>query len=157
MGRERYRHILLSQSPAEEAFTSTGSGGREPRIPERDRQAHSDFLFRRLQAAWKTAEGEQAVTHVTRKGIYLEFKSEPGFDLMTKSLEDRRSPSRDKQIRLLNVREEYDPSIKEEVGRKTSALTFYATVCRLVAGEASPKPLESPNALRSCCFDYIAG
>jgi hypothetical protein len=104
MARERFRHIVLIHPPAEEDFTSIGLRGRKKRIPGRDRQFHSDFLSRKLQNAWAAAESEQAVAHVARKGVYIEFKSDPGFDLVTKSLEDRHS--KDKQVRLLNVRVE---------------------------------------------------
>jgi hypothetical protein len=52
--------------------------------------------------AWQEAENEQAVYHADRSGVYLEFISDVGFDLVTKSLEDLRS----KKVRLLNVRTE---------------------------------------------------
>jgi len=127
MARERFRHIVLIRPPAEEEFKSIGSGGRKPQIPDwKDRQGHSDFLSRKLQHAWVAAEGEQAVTHVTRKGVYIEFKSDPGFDLVTKSLEDRRS--RDKQVRLLNVRVETGQVNNEETGTLGPVETTYATV-----------------------------
>ena len=67
MARERFRHIVLIHPPAEEEFKSIGSGGREKRIPDRDRQSHSDFLFRKLQNAWAAAESDQAVAHVERR------------------------------------------------------------------------------------------
>ena len=126
MARERFRHIVLIHPPAEEEFKSIGSGGRGKRIPDRDRQSHSDFLFRKLQNAWAAAESEQAVAHVARKGVYIEFKSDPGFDLVTKSLEDRRS--RDKQVRLLNVRVETDQVKSKETGALEPVATTYATV-----------------------------
>jgi len=126
MAGERFRHIVLTHPPAEEKFKSPGSGGRKKNISDRDRQIHSDFLSRRLQNAWAAAESEQAVAHVTRKGVYLEFKSDPGFDLVTKSLEDRRSM--DKQVRLLNVRVETDQVKNEETGALESVDTAYATV-----------------------------
>ena len=127
MARERFRHIVLTHPPAEEEFKSPGSGGRVPRIPDwKDRQRHSNFLSRRLQNAWAAAESEQAVAHVTRKGVYLEFKSDPGFDLVTKSLEDRRS--KDNQVRLLNVRIETDQVKNGETGALESVDTTYATV-----------------------------
>ena len=128
MARERYRHIVLTRLPAQETFTSTSSGGRKPSIPERNRQTHSDFLAHRLQRAWKAAEGEQAVAHVTRQGVYLEFKSDPGFDLITKSLEDRRSKSWDKQIRIMNVRVENEVVTNKETGEIEPVRTTYATV-----------------------------
>ena len=63
---------------------------------------------------------------MARKGVYLEFKSDPGFDLVTKSLEDRRS--KDKPIRLLNVRVETDLVKNEETSTLESVETTYATV-----------------------------
>ncbi len=128
MARERFQHIVLIHPPAEEKFTSPGSGGREPLIPVRNRQSHSDFLSRRLQNAWATAENEQAVAHVTRKGVYLEFKSDPGFDLVTKSLEDRRSRYLDKQVRLLNVRVESDLIKNGKTNVLEAVETTYASV-----------------------------
>jgi len=70
--------------------------------------------MQRLNAAWREAETEQAVHHADRNGVYIEFKSDPGADLVTKSLEDLRS----KQVRLLNVRTE---------GERDNPVT-YATV-----------------------------
>jgi hypothetical protein len=55
----------------------------------------------KLQEAWTDAKNRQAVAHADRQGAYLEFVSEPGFDLYLKSLEARRSG-----IRLLNVKTE---------------------------------------------------
>ncbi|MBU3947242.1 MAG: S8 family peptidase [Proteobacteria bacterium] len=126
MALERFRHIVLAHPSSEEKFKSIGSGGREPRIPERDRPFHSNFLSNKLQNAWALAESEQAVAHVDRKGVYIEFKSDPGFDLVTKSLEDRRT--KDKQIRLLNVRVATEQVQNEETGALKSVETTYATV-----------------------------
>ena len=84
------------------------------RIPDRDREAHSKYLLGRLNLAWQQAENKQAVIHAVREGVYIEFKSDPGADLVTKSLDDMRS----KQVRLLNVRTE---------GKGDAAVT-YATV-----------------------------
>ena len=71
------------------------------RLRERDRRAHSAHLRQRLEQAWHDAENQQAVLHVERTGAYLEFESEPGFDLAISSLERLQSG-----IRLLNVRRE---------------------------------------------------
>jgi hypothetical protein len=126
MAQERFRHIVLPRPPKTEPFTSTSSGGSIQKIPDRDRQPHSDFLSKKLQNAWATAEKEQAIAHVTRKGVYLEFKSDPGFDLVTKSLEDRRS--KDHQIRLLNIRVETESIPNEAIDEPEPAATTYATV-----------------------------
>ena len=104
MPSERYRHIFLNNLPVSKKFTSPSSVGPEKRIPDRDRNIHSQFLRQKMESAWQQAEDERAVVHATRQGVYIEFKSDPDCDLLTKSLEDMRS----KKIRLLNVREELE-------------------------------------------------
>ncbi len=128
MAGERFRHIVLTHPSAEEEFKSPGSGGREKRIRDQDRQFHSEFLSRKLKNAWAEAETEQAAAYVTRKGVYIEFKSDPGFDLVTKSLEDRRSRFKDKHVRLLNVRVETEQDKNEKEGLLEPIKTTYATV-----------------------------
>jgi len=116
---KRYSHILLPDSPTEFPFTSS-SIPMEKRIPSnRNRQVHSDFLREKLDKAWTEARSEQIVHHADRNGIYLEFRGEPGFDLVTKSLEDLRS----KKIRLLNVRNNVSPFDNAET---TIATVFVA-------------------------------
>ncbi|MHB1371629.1 MAG: S8 family peptidase [Pseudomonadaceae bacterium] len=104
MAGERYRHIFLPGPTRSDGFTSTKSRGSSFRIPTRDPAEHSSYLQRRLEETW-LEEGKlrerQAVIHVERYGAYVEFASEPGFDLVTESLERTRSG-----IRLLNVRKE---------------------------------------------------
>lgn len=99
MPGERYPHIFLAGPTETVPFTNPRGGGGKLRIPIRDRAAHSTFLRRRLDDAWREADERQAVVHVERQGACLEFVSEPGFDLAIKSLESLRSG-----IRLLNVR-----------------------------------------------------
>src|SRR3989338_5768600 len=114
MANERFRHIFLPDHPSFINFTSVSSMGGKMRIPDRDREAHSKYLLDRLNLAWQQAENKQAVIHAVREGVYIEFKSDPGADLVTKSLDDMRS----KKVRLLNVRTE---------GEGDAAVT-YATV-----------------------------
>ncbi|MBI4651266.1 peptidase S8, partial [Candidatus Desantisbacteria bacterium] len=105
MVKQQLKHIFLRELPDIKNFTSNPSGRKEPRIPDRDRQVHSKYLFDRLNIAWQQAEkNKQAVAHSVREGVYIEFKSSPGYDLITKSLEEMRS----KKIRLLNIRTEGD-------------------------------------------------
>ena len=118
MALERLPHIILTEPPAGEVFTSTGLRGPKKRIPIRERYSHSDFLSNKLRQAWEASEEEQAVAHVGRRGVYLEFRSDPDADLVTKSLEDMRS----KKVRLLNVRKE-----RELIGNEEKTTT-YATV-----------------------------
>lgn len=101
MPNGNYRHIYLPGPTATQGFTNPRQGGSRPRLAHRDRQTHSAYLRQRLLQAWNEAEGEQAVLQVERTGVYLEFESEPGFDLAIRSLERLQSG-----IRLLNVRQE---------------------------------------------------
>lgn len=103
MPGEHYRHIFLSGPTRSQGFTNPRQGGSSFRIPQRDdRGRHSSYLRQRLEAVWAEVEQHrQAVAHVERNGAYIDFISEPGFDLVIKSLEVQRSG-----IRLLNVRRE---------------------------------------------------
>lgn len=96
-----YEHIFLRGPTETRRFTSPQQGGSSPRIPPRDRARHARLVEERLRAAWQAAEQQRAVAHADRNGVYLEFYSEPGFDLALTSLEARRSG-----IRLLNVKKE---------------------------------------------------
>ncbi|MCA9398519.1 MAG: S8 family peptidase [Candidatus Omnitrophica bacterium] len=117
MADERYRHIFLKDSPSIKNFTSVPSLGAALRIPQRDRRPHSEYLTQKFNQSWQDAENEQAVVHSAREGVYIEFKSDPGADLVTKSLEDLRS----KKVRLLNVRTE-----KEDDQEVTYATVYVA-------------------------------
>jgi hypothetical protein len=99
MPGERYRHIFLPGPTQTQGFTNPRQGGGAPRIPVRDRVQHSTRLRDRLETLWRDVESTQAVAHTERHGVYIDFISEPGFDLVVKSLESLRSG-----IRLLNVR-----------------------------------------------------
>lgn len=98
MPGEHYRHIFLP-APDTQPFTRPGGGGDNPRTPPRDRARHGAFLRRKLEAAWRESEQRQAVAHVARDGVYVDFVSAPRFDLVIKSLENL-----GRGIRLRNVR-----------------------------------------------------
>ena len=115
MADERYQHIFLRESPAIKNFTSVPSLGAALRIPQRERQSHSEYLIQKFTQSWQESEDEQAVVHSSREGVYVEFKSDPGADLVTKSLDDMRS----KKVRLLNVRTE------KEDGQDITYATVY--------------------------------
>ena len=92
---------------------------KKPRIPpprrrEIDRKTHSTYLKQQLEQAWIEAKNDAVVYHTTRKGVYLEFKGEANYNLITKSLESISKKDPQSSIRLLNVRTEND--------------TIYATV-----------------------------
>ena len=96
-------HIVLTVPPEVNAYTTPNGGGNSV-APLREREPHGQFLQKQLRVAWESAEEEQAVSFCTRNGIYLEFASDPDFELNLKSLENITN-----RIRLLNVRKKSKP------------------------------------------------
>lgn len=115
MPGEQYRHIFLRGPTRTQGFTNPRRGGSSSRIPDRDRFQHSTFLQQRLDAAWNEIGQRQAVVQVERHGAYIDFMSEPGFELLVQGLESRRSG-----ICLLNVRQRVG-----EDGQKQTFATVY--------------------------------
>jgi hypothetical protein len=100
MASERFSHLFLpGPSETREDYSNPRRGGNSPRLRVQDRPTHAAFVRQKLETAWQTAMDCLAVSLADRHGVYLEFSSEPGFDLILKSLEARSSG-----IRLLNVR-----------------------------------------------------
>lgn len=106
--------LFLGGPTATRGFTSVQSGRSRRRVPVRDRTGHSATLEARLNAAWGAAATRNAVAAQTRAGVYLEFSGTAGYDLVIKSLEDRRAG-----IRLLNVRHDVIAG-----GQRTRATVF---------------------------------
>lgn len=102
MADERFSHLFLpGPSHSQDDYSSPRRGGDGPRLRAQDRPTHADFVRRALETAWQQADDRSAIAHSSRQGVYLEFSSEPGFDLTLKSLESRQAG-----IKLLNVRTE---------------------------------------------------
>lgn len=99
----QHPHLFLPDIKDPIPFTSNSTRG-ETNIPERDRITHSQRLVNRFNQVWGEEEAVKnqraAIAIKTRGGTYLEFKSQQGFNLATKSLEDIRQG-----VRLLNIRE----------------------------------------------------
>ena len=114
----QYPHIFLQDIQALHGFTTPRKGGPSP-IPDRNRRTHSDRLRRKWQTIWthgkERDEARSAASMPTKDGVYVEFEGKPGFDLVTKSLEDRRSG-----IRLLNVY-----SVEDEQENQVTRATVY--------------------------------
>lgn len=123
MALDKLPHIVLTDPPETSLYitTTTGRGG-EP-SPSRDRIPHGGYLRNRLNLAWQQAEHEQAVSHSTRSGIYIEFKSDPNSELVLKSLENLPG-----HIRLLNVLEKKETVTSVNDGNNTQQTITYATV-----------------------------
>lgn len=100
-----------------------GGGGGGDNRPERNRNEHSELLKSQLSEAWKESVNEQIVYKTRRNGVYLEFKGEQGYELATKSLENRVGKNSDKWIRLLNVR--FEISEAKQPDLKTKFATVF--------------------------------
>jgi len=103
MARDYLPHIFLTDSGKTHPYTRPKTRGSKPLIPKRDRGQHSQKIREALDKAWREArqktEERTAVSIPTKDGIYLEFQSQAGKDLVTKSLESLTSG-----IRLLNIK-----------------------------------------------------
>jgi hypothetical protein len=124
MANEHYRHIILDGPTDQRDFTTTLSPREKRRIISKDRSSHSSRIRHRLEQAWRESEYDQAAIHTDRNGVYIEFKSDPNADLVTKSLEDMRS----KKVRLLNVRKVEHKMTDVATGEEVTEVTTYATV-----------------------------
>lgn len=117
---KEYPHIFLRNRQEAESFTTPRQGPR-PKIPQRTRLSHSEKLQKQWAAIWAKAkeleEARTAVSMQTKDGVYVEFEGAPGYDLVTKSLEDRRAG-----IRLLNV---YSVRIEGEQGEEITRATVF--------------------------------
>lgn len=102
MAEQGYRHIFVGTEYSDRMDYTTPRKSRGRPIPRHDVLEHAGRLRRRLDEAWREAargtEERQAVALPTRSGTYLEFRSAPGEELVSKSLE-----SRPAGIRLLSV------------------------------------------------------
>lgn len=117
-------HLFLPGPSNSRDFTRPGGGSRRLDIPKReDIAAHAALLTERLARALAEAENELAGYEVARGGVYLEFRGEPGHDLVIEGLENLRS----KNMRVLNIRTDEVPvegSDGPETKRVRSATVF---------------------------------
>ncbi|MDF1659828.1 MAG: S8 family peptidase [Verrucomicrobiales bacterium] len=115
MPPKRYPHLVLpGPSDKREDYSSPRRGGSAPHIKPQNRKDHAAALEKELNAAWQETNDRKVVAKSSRDGAYLQFSSEPGFDLVIKSLEAVQSG-----VRLLNVRQE-----KENGADVTRATVF---------------------------------
>jgi len=97
-------HIVVQNSATTEEYLYPGGGGQGGELPPRDRESHADRLLTslnqvRAQAKSRKEEELAAWAVAAKKGVHVEFESEPGFELELKGLEDRRQ-----KIQLVAVR-----------------------------------------------------
>ena len=113
---EKLSHIILPNKPEVRPYTSINSGGAEKVVIPRNRASHGAYLQQQFTDAWASSLASQIALVAARKGVYLEFVSDPNGDLVTKSLEDMRS----RKIRLLNIRKETN-----DLGQLVTLATVY--------------------------------
>lgn len=106
-----YPHIFLHDAQQSATYTTPRSGGgNQDRLPNRVRQEHSARLQHQWTAIWERARELEAyrlaVSMPAMDGVYIEFEGAAGYELVTKSLENRKSG-----IRLLNVRNDSEQNI----------------------------------------------
>jgi len=118
MEKKPFRHIKLSGPNESYNYTSVNAGGTPFKTPTRNRNQHGRRIYQQLEKAWQESENEYLVTYPERTGIYLEFVSSPGFELIIKSLENL-----PQGIRLCNVRTE-ERIINKEKTEVTLATVF---------------------------------
>lgn len=102
----KYEHLILPDEVRESQVYTTWKNARgKSSYPQKDTARQGQFLREQFARAWeqqRDLQGNLGVVAVpARKGTYLEFSSDLGYDLKVDSLEDTRSG-----IRLLNYREE---------------------------------------------------
>ncbi len=96
---ERLRHLRIEERAEAERYTTPHIPRGSFKTPVRDRLPHGEELLEQLSQAEADAQDQQA--DLKQRGIVLEFRGHPDFELLLKSLEA--SPQK---IELLNVREE---------------------------------------------------
>lgn len=121
-GERDLPHLRIDGSSLAFHYTSVPQQGAAFRLPPRQRAQHAAYLLSKLDQAWKDTPDRSVVGHQVSEGIYLEFKSSPGFELKIKSLEDFKS----KKIRLCNVRKRIE--VSEESGQQVEKEVVLATV-----------------------------
>lgn len=88
-------HILIHGSAYTEEYTSPSSGGKSIILPKRQRQVHGKKLLRQFENIRSESESliadQKAYGIDAGNGIYIQFESEPAFDLKFESLEARAS------------------------------------------------------------------
>jgi len=89
--QEKLSHLFVTGTSTTQPYTSPASGGKPFRVPPRQRETHGQRLLRQFdvirQQAAATLEEQRAYGIDAKNGIYLQFESDPGFDLKTESLE----------------------------------------------------------------------
>lgn len=92
---DKFPHLLISDTAHTEPYTPISSRGKTFSLPQRQRQSHGQKLLRqfdRIREESRTIISEQKAFGIDAgNGIYIQFESEPNFELKFESLEATRS------------------------------------------------------------------
>lgn len=127
--RKQLPHILLRDAAHAEEYSYPGGGGGDEEMPRRDRASHAARLGGQLEQARaeareRSAREAKAWEVPEKKGVHLEFESEPGFELALNSLEDARQG-----IELVSVRE--TSVVRDGEPKKLTLATVYVPAGKL--------------------------
>ncbi len=93
--QEKLSHLLVTGTSTTEQYISPNSGRDSFRYPKRQRKTHGQRLLHQFDVIREQAaaaiEEQKAYGIDAKNGIYLQFESDPDFDLKTESLEVWRS------------------------------------------------------------------
>ena len=92
---DKFPHILLKDTALTEPYTPISSRGKTFKLPPRNRQEHGQKLLRQFDRlrheAGQVIKEQKAYGIDAGNGIYVQFESEPEFELKFESLEVIRS------------------------------------------------------------------
>ena len=126
------RNILLTGVTENMQYKGTGGRGKK-RIPPRNRSAHAGYIGGRYESFINQVLSQKQVAAIKMKGMYAEFSGMQNFELVTKSLENRRSG-----IRLLNV-QNVDGCMKATVYIPEGKEDFFRSRITAYANQDTPK------------------
>lgn len=96
------RNIYIGQNGQPIPYTTPRSYLIRPNYPKRKRKTHAQYLEEQLDFAWKLVdEKKDAVSAVSKDGVYLEIRGATGYEMVTKSLEHL-----GQRVRLMNIKTE---------------------------------------------------
>lgn len=124
MAAERNRkHILVPRPPRSESYTTYGRRGPNPPPAPASRAAHAEALRTSLFRAEETGKKRRAAAsievHGAKPGLYIEFESQPGFELNHTSLSNKK-----KGIDLVAVTDHGVVSAEAPENRRQCATVF---------------------------------
>ena len=87
--------LFLNNVAQSESFTTTIGGGGDTKFPIRNRIDHANWLTHRFNEAWNRLDEQRQQRNAqaipSREGCYLEIIGQHGCELISNSLEDRKS------------------------------------------------------------------